>query len=171
MSHRDYVKPELVKFLDRYALLNGKGKKVLEIGPGDDIEFKNYWESLGYEYMSVDCNSKYESKYCKRGNMENLPFSNNEFDIVFSCHSFEHTEAPTQALKEMRRVSKKYVIVFTPYPCEHQILKADIDHINVLSDMQIERLFRWCNITKINIYYDKKQELEQDWNVCAFGEK
>ncbi|MDO8622656.1 MAG: hypothetical protein Q7R52_00245, partial [archaeon] len=69
MSHRDYIKPELVKFLDRYALLNGKGKKVLELGPGDDSEFKNYWESLGYSYQAVDCNPNYESAYCKRGNM------------------------------------------------------------------------------------------------------
>ena len=163
---------ELVQFIDRYGLQDGKGKKVLEIGAGDTVEFKSYFESLGYQYMAIDRDSKYKSSSCVIGDMADLSiFDNNDFFIVFSCHSFEHTELPINTLKEMRRVTQKYIFIATPYPCFHQILNADNDHIMVLTDMQMERLFRYCKIYKINIYYDKAQKIEQDYNVISIGEK
>ena len=72
----------------------------------------------------------------------------------------------------MKRTTKKHIIIFTPNHCEHQILKADLDHINVLTEMQVERLFRYTDISKIMIYSQKEGiKLEQDWNLCSFGEK
>lgn len=171
MSHREILFPELKNFISRYGLEQGKNKKVLEIGPSDTVDFKNYFEELGYEYLGVDNNTKNKSNFCVIGNMEKIPFADNSFDIIFSCHSFEHTEANVQALREMKRCSRKYIIIFTPNECLHQTLMADTDHINVLNERQMERLFRYVGITKLFIYTQKDGiKLEQDFNLCSFGE-
>lgn len=48
------------------------------------------------------------------GNAENLPFDNNSFDIVFCSDLLHHLKNPEKVVKEMKRVSKKYVIISEP---------------------------------------------------------
>jgi ubiquinone/menaquinone biosynthesis C-methylase UbiE len=46
--------------------------------------------------------------------IENLPFSDGEFDTVVSTHTLEHVLNITQAISELRRVAKKRLIVVVP---------------------------------------------------------
>jgi len=171
ITHRDWVKRELEKFIDRFGLHKGTNKKVLDIGCGMPIDFKIYFESIGYEYVGLDNDEKCKNSYIINGDMFKIPSPNNYFDIIFSCHAFEHSTNPINSLKEMLRVTKKYIFIATPYPCEQQILKADYDHIFVMNVMQMKRLFAYCGIRTIDIYVDDKQEKEQDWNIISIGEK
>ena len=170
MSHRNWCIRELNTFLDRYSLLDVTNKKVLEIGTSDDVEVKNYLESLNYEYAAIEKNEKHKEPYRIIADMNNMPFNDNSFDLVISIHSFEHTLDPIKSLQEMKRVSSKYIFIATPYPCRKQILEGDEDHLFILNELQMERLFRWCKIEKINIYCDNKQDREQDFNLIAIGE-
>ena len=102
--------------------------------------------------------------------MENLPYEDDSFDLIFSCHAFEHCENPLKALREMKRVSKKWVIIITPFHCKHQILNADFDHIFCLTEIQMKRLFRYTGIIEDKIYVqDIMGAKEQDYNLISIG--
>lgn len=49
-----------------------------------------------------------------QGTVYELPYKNNSFDLVICTEVLEHLEDPTKALKEMLRVSKKYLIISVP---------------------------------------------------------
>ena len=48
------------------------------------------------------------------GDAENLPFSDNEFDLVVSSHVLEHLPDFDKGLREVMRVSKKKAVVAIP---------------------------------------------------------
>lgn len=48
------------------------------------------------------------------GDMHDLPFKDNTFDLVASRHSLEHVLIPHVCLFEMARVSKRWLIVVAP---------------------------------------------------------
>jgi len=43
-----------------------------------------------------------------------LPFSNNSFDLVYCWEVLHHVESPERILREMARVSSKYIVLFEP---------------------------------------------------------
>lgn len=43
-----------------------------------------------------------------------LPFGDNSFDLVYGWEILHHIAAPERVVKEMRRVAKKYVVLFEP---------------------------------------------------------
>lgn len=52
----------------------------------------------------------------KKGNLENLPFQDKNFDLLMSCEVLEHIPNPIykKALKEIERVSKEYILISVP---------------------------------------------------------
>jgi len=61
------------------------------------------WENFGFQYKQVKI-------VWQEGDMQNLPFSDNVFDVVFAIASLHHlpsTELRQQALAEFNRVLKK----------------------------------------------------------------
>lgn len=49
-----------------------------------------------------------------QGTVYELPYKNSSFDLVVCTEVLEHLEDPAKALKEMLRVSKKYLIISVP---------------------------------------------------------
>lgn len=64
------------------------------------------------------------SKIDVSGNLENLPFKNNSFDLIISIVTLEHVENPEKVLKEFYRTLKKggKIFLIVPFMWEyHQI--------------------------------------------------
>lgn len=51
---------------------------------------------------------------CAKGDIYNLAFADKSFDLVMCTEVLEHLERPQDALKELRRVSKKYCLITVP---------------------------------------------------------
>ena len=161
-NHRENVMIEIEKFLEKE---NVTSYKCLELGAGTSQEFqqKFYHHSVS-EWITTDSTT---GTY-----MENLSeYEDKSFDIIFSCHAFEHCENPIQALREMKRVARKIIIIATPYHCVHQVLRADADHIMVLTELQMKRLFKYVGIPEYKIYTQMLEGVrEQDWNLISLGD-
>lgn len=94
-------------------------RSVLEVGAGDGRLIGNISKEININCNSVDINSelsKYVAEHFPKvktsvGNITNLPFEDNSFDLVFTYQVLQHIhpEDIEQALKELIRVSKKEV--------------------------------------------------------------
>lgn len=89
---------------------------ALEIGVGNRT-VSNYLKEHGYTLTTCDIDPDLKPDYV--ADIRSLPFDDNSFDAVLAYEVLEHlpwTEVPT-ALKELHRVSKKYVLISVPYSC------------------------------------------------------
>lgn len=107
-----------VDFINRIVLKTGEkhSLSLLDIGCGNGF-FTNYLKDY-YHTFAIDFSehmlqiNRCGEKIC--GSATELPFKNNSFDITFCSNLLHHLENPQEALLEMRRVSRKYVILSEP---------------------------------------------------------
>jgi len=97
-------------------------------------QFKSIFEEIG-SVLDIGCDERYLEKFIlkkikyvgidKFGNpdiyfdldkKEELPFKNNNFDLVFCADVLEHLEDIYFVFDELCRVSRKYIIVSLPNP-------------------------------------------------------
>lgn len=90
--------------------------KIVEIGCGNGY-LLNIIVSLGYNDITgcdiVDQKLGKNIKFVK-GNIEKLPFRDNEFDIVLCNHTLEHVLNLDKAVKELLRITRKKIIITVP---------------------------------------------------------
>ncbi len=89
-------------------------ESVLEIGVGNKTLI-NYLRQHGINIKSCDIDKDLEPDFV--GDVRNLPFKDNEFDVVCAFQIIEHipwVDIPN-ALKELKRVSRNYVIISIPF--------------------------------------------------------
>lgn len=110
--------------------LDKDSKSLLDIGCG-----RGYWLNKVAETTSLNltgCDLYDEVKLNKgeylKANIENLPFDDNEFDIVTCHHTIEHVRNLDKALNELKRVAKKQLIIVTP--CQRYFYYTLDLHIN-----------------------------------------
>lgn len=112
---------------------------MLDVGcaEGKLIKWTIRW---GIDAYGVDISSKGFSKdieyRCRVGGILKLPFKNNQFEIISCLALMEHIEArkTSKALKELLRVSKKYVLLqvcVKDNPVEGKHYQLDPTHVNV----------------------------------------
>ncbi len=77
-------------------------REVFLSGADLDADLLRVGQSL-LESLPLSCASIYE-----------LPFDDNSFDLVISTEVLEHLEDPLHALREVCRVSKRYVLLSVP---------------------------------------------------------
>ncbi len=99
--------------------------KFLEVGCGAGESSRRIYSFLNGQSFEA---SEYDERYVRELKKLNLPFNvkqesvyelkrgNNEFDCIFFLEVLEHLEYPEAALKELFRVSNKYVLI--SIPCE-----------------------------------------------------
>jgi ubiquinone/menaquinone biosynthesis C-methylase UbiE len=94
------------------------GEKILEVGCG-----KGYLAGmLSAKHKVTACDMKisqqlthiYPRVRFNRENIQNLSFKDNEFDTVICTHTLEHVQDINVAIKELRRVTNKRLIVVVP---------------------------------------------------------
>ena len=95
-------------------------KNVLDVGCGLGLDYEMY-KLFGVEidYHGVDACDGFIKENIKKNpdidfrvaRAQELPFEDGSFDIVTSRGMLEHLKEPEEAIAEMARVSKKYVIL------------------------------------------------------------
>ncbi|HTF62930.1 MAG TPA: class I SAM-dependent methyltransferase [Edaphobacter sp.] len=128
------------------------GQTVLDVGCGQC--FLAGKMSKKYQVTAVDIaidpalNVRYSNINFMEANMEKLPFRNGEFDTVVCAHTLEHVQNIFPAISELRRVTKKRLIVVVPkqrpykytfdlhlhfFPYEHSLRTMMISNHRALS--------------------------------------
>jgi ubiquinone/menaquinone biosynthesis C-methylase UbiE len=98
-------------------------ESVLEIGCGEGVLLHSVQEHLverkvvaadldAGEIETARKNIPFAS--CMVASAYDLPFADNEFDLVVCCEVLEHLDRPDRALQEMRRTTDKYCILSVP---------------------------------------------------------
>ena len=111
-----------------------KSKSFLEVGAGELTQFKLICDFLKKINFKVDetgaldislkrllVGKSYLKKknnkidYIIQGNAAELPFANDSFDLIYTCHCLEQVpELFKQSVDEMLRVAKNYVVLIEP---------------------------------------------------------
>jgi len=92
-------------------------KSILCIGFGGGTELR-LLEEKGYEVHGIDYNKNNVEKNkdfnVRQGDMHDIDFEDNSFDLVLARDVFEHSIAPMVAFREFARVSKKHIYIVLP---------------------------------------------------------
>lgn len=113
------------------AIIKTNPESVLEIGIGNKT-VANYLKERGINLTTCDFDKELNPD--KVGDIRNLPFEDKSFDTVMACEVLEHIPFSDfeKSLKELRRVSKKNVIISLPYSCMYfeNIFKIAVPFFN-----------------------------------------
>jgi len=111
---------DLTRFISYFYQIDSvfklKPRTILEVGVGNNL-VSNYLKQSGFKVTTVDINKNLKPDVV--GNLANLPFLDNTFDVVLAFEILEHIpfrDVPT-SLYELRRVSRRKVIISLPYSC------------------------------------------------------
>ena len=109
-----FVKPKIREIL-KYVGKNKKNK-LLDVGCGNGFFTKPF--SKIFNAKGVDFSKRMVSlnpvKNCEIQDAQNLNEKDSTFDIVFCSNLLHHLDEPEKAVKEMKRVSKKYIVLSEP---------------------------------------------------------
>lgn len=121
-----------------------KPKSILEAGVGEattlsdvasilgenvcSFGFDISWSRVAYAKRHLEKNSVSNVALCT-GDMFNIPFAENSIDVVYTSHSIEPNGGYEKSLlKELFRVSKKYLILLEPaYELSSTIVRERMD--------------------------------------------
>jgi len=114
-ENRNRLEPFIADYaqFDKWA-----GKKILEVGCGVGSDLVRFAKA-GAHVVGIDLSprsvflakSRLHAYNCQ-GNVlvadaENLPFKDNEFELIYSWGVLHHTPNPTKAIREIYRVAKR----------------------------------------------------------------
>lgn len=115
-SHKDKSREYILS-----RLKQGDIKSVLELGVGSGIFIDNLKErQIDVRYQGVDASDEFiriteekhkDVKVIKYDFDEKLPLLDNEYELIYARHVFEHIKHYNLVLKEMARVCSKEIIV------------------------------------------------------------
>jgi ubiquinone/menaquinone biosynthesis C-methylase UbiE len=100
-----------------------KPDSILDVGAGEGFTLEMFRKNKigkkieGIEYMDdafILAKQLHPKVSIKKGNIYELPYKKDSFDIVVCTEVLEHLDDPGKALQELKRVTKKYLIVSVP---------------------------------------------------------
>ena len=107
-----------------YRLLKPlKLDSILDVGCGEGITLSKFEkEGIGKKLFGIDYSDDalkigkkiYPHLNLKKGNIYDIKEKDNSFDLVMATEVLEHLDDPEKALKELIRVSRKYVMLSVP---------------------------------------------------------
>lgn len=90
--------------------------KVLDVGCGDGYFswiFKGWGDVVGVDFSKAMLLKNRLSNKLKADALS-LPFKDSSFDLVFCSNLLHHVESPLEVVREMKRVSRRFVAVSEP---------------------------------------------------------
>ena len=105
-------------------LVTGKGyKEILDAGCGEGETIARLEKILPANIAGFDCNpecinyinQRFPQHQFTLQSIYELPYADNSFDLVFCCEVLEHLKFPERALLELKRISKKNIILSVPH--------------------------------------------------------
>ncbi len=125
-------------------------ENILDVGCGEGFTLAMLQKNnFGKNLEGIDCSDVaikigkdlFPEITMKTGDVYNLPYEDNSFDLVICTEVLEHLEDPKRALQEIMRVSKKYCLFSVPNEPIFKIANFlrgknisrwgnDIEHIN-----------------------------------------
>ena len=98
-------------------------ESALDVGCGEGFTLNKLLENnigkrlegVDFQKIAIDIGKKLHPELIlKQGNIYKLEYKNNSFDLVMETEVLEHLEDPKKGLKELIRVSKKYLLLSVP---------------------------------------------------------
>lgn len=104
-------------------------KSLIDIGCGNSY-FLNQLNNTGLRLFGCDIATKGNSiDYgFVKGNIQELPYKDRQFDIVACSHTLEHIINIEKAISELKRIPKKQLIVTVP--CQRYYYYTLDEHVN-----------------------------------------
>lgn len=136
---------------------------ILEVGSGEG-HLSNHIHTKGRSIASLDINrlklikakQTYPNLNLIQGDAQNLPFSNNSFDIIISIENFEHLSDVNQHILEVKRVLKSNGIFLIKTP--NKIW--DTPYWLLIKGWSYKELKKPGNHISTQTYYELKERLE-----------
>ncbi|MFW6231238.1 MAG: class I SAM-dependent methyltransferase [Nanoarchaeota archaeon] len=124
-SRNPLVRFLLKRFVRTYLSLTAlaNGDRWLDVGCGEGYllsilhKKEPHWKitgiDIGDEELALARKALPDQRFVK-GQAYELPFKDDSFDLVAANEVLEHVKKPSRMLKEMKRVSSKYVLISVP---------------------------------------------------------
>ena len=110
---------------------------ILDIGSGGSNEWHMFTQGKNIIHVDIDRTAFHLEVACS---IYNLPFKDNSIPIVHASHLFEHLENPLEALKELKRIVKNFVIIRVPNASFWKIRPSGIEqHIFSWNEWTLKR--------------------------------
>jgi SAM-dependent methyltransferase len=110
-----YVRPKL-DYIRRVVSLE-KNTSLVDVGCGNGV-FTYYLEQVcGFVIGLDDSRNMLAENPCPRvvqGGATHLPFRDRSFDVAFEANVLHHVEDRTKVVREMARVSRRWVVLIEP---------------------------------------------------------
>ncbi|MCL5439121.1 MAG: class I SAM-dependent methyltransferase [Patescibacteria group bacterium] len=116
-------------------------KTILDVGCGEGFTLQKLKDNkIGEKLEGVDNSNlaisigqkMFSDLSLKISDINHLPYNNNSFDLVVCSEVLEHLENPTKALAEIKRISKKYILLTVPNEPFYRISRF-LRGINILN--------------------------------------
>jgi 2-polyprenyl-3-methyl-5-hydroxy-6-metoxy-1,4-benzoquinol methylase len=117
MNFIDKIQNKIYKTLKFYRLkqitkiLDKNSKTILDIGCQDLI----FYNKIKENYSITLADYSPTNSLIKKEDVQNLSFEDKSYDIVLCQEVLEHVSNPIAAIKELKRVAKKQLIISIPY--------------------------------------------------------
>jgi SAM-dependent methyltransferase len=147
-AHRHYTRR--LALLDRLKTL--EFSSALDVGCAEGFFMAAIAEARGAEMWGVDLSDHAVAAARQQRGLtvaaaegSRLPFADGAFDLVYSTEVIEHVLDPGAMLAEMRRVSRRHVLVTTPISQHSSDEPPDYSnpygHINEFDEKTVRRIF------------------------------
>ena len=145
MHHSAYINAE--KFYHKYCVENIENKKILDVGSCDvNGTMKPIFKKGIYVGLDIEEGPNVDVV----GISHNLPFENEEFDIIISSSCFEHDDMFWISFQEMCRVLKPNGYIYINAPSAGPYHGHPTDNWRFYADSW-KALEKWARINKFKI--------------------
>jgi hypothetical protein len=155
-SDRDRLVFKYLKLVHEKTSL--KSKKLLHVAPEKSLS-KKLEDSIGLKITRIDYRSKgYKFTYNKSvisGDVQNLPFDSESYDMVICNHVLEHVENDSTALNEIHRVLKTGGFAILQVPISLKLDQTIRSEINWTSKDKINKLGQFDHLRLYGLNFKK----------------